>query len=53
MSSCKVLVFENTLVKKDNLPFRLVPHLEKEFPEIDFEAFDSVEDIQNYLSLKL
>jgi len=37
------------------LPFKilLVPHLEKEFPEIDFEAFDSVEDIQNYLSLKL
>lgn len=47
MSICKVLVFGNKLVKKDNLPLKLIPHLEEEFPEIEFKEFDSVEDLQN------
>lgn len=51
MSICKVLVFGNKLVKKDNLPLKLIPHLEKEFPEIEFKEFDSVEDLQNEGSL--
>ena len=51
MSVCKVLVFGNRLVKKDNLPLKLVPYLEKEFPEIEFKEFDSVEDLQNEGSL--
>ena len=47
MSICKVLVFGNKLVKKDNLPLKLIPDLEKEFPEIEFKEFDSIEDLQN------
>jgi Ni,Fe-hydrogenase maturation factor len=47
MSVCKVLVFGNRLVKKDNLPLKLIPHLEKEFPEIEFKEFDSIEDLQD------
>ncbi|MGE5863386.1 MAG: hypothetical protein ACM31H_06400 [Nitrososphaerales archaeon] len=47
MSVCKVLVFGNRLVKKDNLPLKLIPHLEEEFPEIEFKEFDSIEDLQN------
>jgi Ni,Fe-hydrogenase maturation factor len=47
MSVCKVLVFGNRLVKKDNLPLKLVPYLEKEFPEIEFKEFDSIEDLQD------
>ena len=47
MSIGKVLVFGNKLVKKDNLPLKLIPDLEKEFPEIEFKEFDSIEDLQN------
>jgi Ni,Fe-hydrogenase maturation factor len=51
MTICKVLVFGNKLVQKDSLPLKLIPHLEKEFPEIEFKEFDSVEDLQNEGSL--
>jgi Ni,Fe-hydrogenase maturation factor len=47
MTIDKVLVFGNRLVKKDNLPLKLIPLLEKEFPKIEFKEFDSIEDIQN------
>jgi len=47
MSLCKVLVFGNRLVEKDKLPLELIPYLEKEFPEIEFKEFDSIEDLQN------
>ena len=43
----KILVFGNRLVKKDSLPLKLIPHLKKEFPKIEFKEFDSIEDIQN------
>jgi len=39
-------VFGNPLVEKDSLPLKLLPKLRKEFPEIEFKEFDSVEDLQ-------
>lgn len=42
----KILVFGNELVEEDNLVLRLMPKLQKEFPEIDFKEFDSVESLE-------
>lgn len=47
MSSYKILVFGNRLVKKDKIPLSLIPILKKEFPEIEFKEFDSIEDLEN------
>lgn len=43
----KVLVFGNLLVKEDSLPLRLMPELQKTFPDIEFKELDAVEDLQN------
>jgi len=42
----KILIFGNILVNEDSLPLKLLPKLKKEFPEIEFKEFDSVEDLQ-------
>lgn len=42
----KILVFGNMFVNQDSLPLKLLPKLKKEFPEIEFKEFDSVEDLQ-------
>ncbi len=47
MAINKILVFGNLLVKKDNLPLKLMKSLQKEFPDIQFKEFDSVEELQN------
>ncbi|MGD1835196.1 MAG: hypothetical protein ACPKQO_05695 [Nitrososphaeraceae archaeon] len=47
MIPVKILIFGNKLVKKDSLPLELIPNLEKEFPDIEFKEFDSIEEIQN------
>lgn len=47
MTIDKILVFGNRLVKKDTLALKLIPFLKKEFPQIEFKEFDSIEDIQN------
>ncbi|MBU2637678.1 MAG: hypothetical protein KJ955_01775 [Nanoarchaeota archaeon] len=44
----KVLVFGNTLVKKDSLPIKLIPSLKKLFPSIEFIEADGIENIQQY-----
>jgi len=43
----KILVFGNLLVEKDNLVLRLIPRLQKEFPEIEFKEFDPTESLEN------
>ncbi len=43
----KILVFGNPLVKEDSLPLRLMPKLQKTFPDIEFKELDAVEDLQN------
>jgi len=40
----KIYVFGNPLVKEDSLPLRLLPDLEKIFPEIDFIVTDPNEN---------
>ncbi len=43
----RILVFGNPLVKEDSLPLRLMPELQKAFPDIEFKELDAVEDLQN------
>lgn len=43
----KILVFGNPLVEKDSIPLKLLEKLRKEFPDIQFKEFDTVEDLQN------
>lgn len=43
----RILVFGNPLVKEDSLPLRLMPELQKAFPNIEFKELDAVEDLQN------
>jgi len=40
-----IYVFGNPLVKEDSLPLKLADSLRKEFPELDFKEFDTVEDL--------
>lgn len=47
MAKYKVLVFGNRLINKDSVPLMLIPKLKKEFPDIDFVEFDSIEDVEN------
>jgi Ni,Fe-hydrogenase maturation factor len=42
----KILVFGNPLVKKDSLPVKIIPDLQKVFPDIIFEQFDAAEELQ-------
>jgi len=51
MAKHKVLVFGNRLINKDSVPLMLIPKLKKEFPDIDFVEFDSIEDIENECSI--
>ena len=40
----KVYIVGNPLVKVDSLPFKLLPKLRKEFPEVRFEEADPTEN---------
>jgi len=42
----KILVFGNPLVDKDSLSLKLMPLLQKEFPEIEFKEFDTAESLE-------
>jgi Ni,Fe-hydrogenase maturation factor len=44
----KILVFGNLLVKEDSLAIRLIPKLQKEFPEFEFIEVDSTETLENF-----
>ena len=44
----KILVFGNILVKKDNLALRLMPQLQKLFPNTEFIETDSSESLEKY-----
>ncbi|MBU1197430.1 hypothetical protein KJ765_02855 [Candidatus Micrarchaeota archaeon] len=41
-----VLVFGNPLVENDALALKIMPALQKEFPEIEFKEFDTAEDLE-------
>jgi len=41
----KVSVFGNLLVKKDSLPLKILPKLEKQFPDIEFVVEDPTESL--------
>jgi Ni,Fe-hydrogenase maturation factor len=45
MAKLKILVFGNTLLKNDKLPVTMIEELQKEFPDIEFQEFDTVEDL--------
>lgn len=47
MAIKKILVFGNPLVSEDSLPLKILPALQKEFPEIEFREMDGIEDVQN------
>lgn len=46
MAVKKILVFGNPLVREDSLPLKILPALQKEFPEIEFREMDGIEDVQ-------
>lgn len=41
-----IYVFGNELLGFDNLPIKLVPHLKKEFPDINFQIIDPNENLK-------
>jgi len=41
----KILVFGNPIVEKDNLALKILPKLQKEFPNITFKHLDPTEDL--------
>lgn len=43
----KVFVFGNIDLQNDSLPLRILPELEKKFPEIKFQIRDSNEEWEN------
>jgi len=45
MAKLKILVFGNTLLRNDRLPITMMKELQKEFPDIEFREFDTVEDL--------
>ncbi len=45
MTKLKILVFGNTLLRNDRLPITMIEELQKEFPDIEFQEFDTVEDL--------
>jgi Ni,Fe-hydrogenase maturation factor len=40
-----IYVFGNPLVKEDSLPLKLIEKLRKDFPQLEFKEFDTVEDL--------
>src|SRR3989338_5651736 len=42
----KILVFGNMLIKKDNLPLKMMGDLKKSFPQIEFKEFDPSENLE-------
>ncbi|RLG20325.1 hypothetical protein DRN67_00275 [Candidatus Micrarchaeota archaeon] len=47
LSTKRILVFGNPLVKEDSLPPKLLPKLRKEFPELEFVEFDAAENLES------
>lgn len=47
MERQKILIFGNPLVAPDAIALRLMPLLEKKFPEIIFKEFDAAENLEN------
>lgn len=45
MTKLKILVFGNKLLRNDRLPSTMIDELQKEFPDIEFQEFDTVEDL--------
>jgi Ni,Fe-hydrogenase maturation factor len=45
MAKLKILVFGNILLKNDKLPVTMIEELQKEFADIEFQEFDTVEDL--------
>jgi len=45
MAKLKILVFGNILLKNDKLPITMIEELQKEFPDLEFQEFDTVEDL--------
>lgn len=43
----RILVFGNPLVEEDSLPLKLVPDLQKAFPQIQFKEIDSAEQVED------
>lgn len=43
----KILVFGNVIVKGDNIPLRIMPRLQKRFPNIEFKEFDPNENLES------
>ncbi|MFH1751039.1 MAG: hypothetical protein ABH863_05145 [Candidatus Micrarchaeota archaeon] len=43
----KILVFGNPLVEEDSLPLKLIPDLQKAFPQIEFKEIDSAEQVED------
>ena len=48
----KFLVFGNPLVEKDNLALKLIPKLQKHFPNIEFKEFDPTENLESEIENK-
>ena len=46
MHFMKLLVFGNVLVEKDNLALKLLPKLQKQFPQIEFKHIDPTENLE-------
>jgi len=42
----KILVFGNELVREDSLAVKLIPRLQKEFPDIEFKHIDPCENLE-------
>lgn len=47
MAVKKILVFGNSIVKKDSIALKILPSLRREFQEIEFREMDGIEDVQN------
>jgi len=43
----KILVFGNPLVKQDSIALRMIPYLQKKFPDIEFKEFDAAENLED------
>jgi len=44
----KILIFGNPLVEVDNLALKMLPKLQKQFPEIDFIYLDPTENLEEH-----
>ena len=43
-----ILVFGNMLVPQDSVPLKILPKLSAEFPNINFEEIDTVEQVEDF-----